>query len=72
MAPQLATLRAICRRRMTLFKHQRLAVSATGFRAPGEPQLRMLTAYLRRQAETERARDHLALAARRWLTTTRS
>lgn len=66
VAPKLATLRAICRRRTTLFEHQRLAVSATGFRAAGEPRLRMLTAYLRRQAETELARDQLVLAARRW------
>ena len=42
-APQLATLRAIYRRRMTLFEHQRLAASATGFRSAGEAQLRMLT-----------------------------
>jgi hypothetical protein len=36
LAPQLATLRAIYRRRMTLFKHQRLAELATGFSTAGE------------------------------------
>jgi hypothetical protein len=66
-APQLATLRAIYRRRITLFEHQRLAASATGIRAPNEAQLRMLTAYLRRQAETEHVREQLVIAARRWL-----
>lgn len=66
-APRLATLRAIYRRRMTLFEHQRLAALATGFRAAGEAQFRMLTAYLRRQAETELVREQLVLAARRWL-----
>ena len=66
-APQLATLRAIYRRRMTLFKHQRLAESATGFSTAGEGQLRMLTAFLRRQAETELVRERLVLVARRWL-----
>ncbi|EIZ79505.1 transposase Tn3 family protein [Novosphingobium sp. Rr 2-17] len=66
-APQLATLRAIYRRRMTLFEHQRLAATATGMRAPSEAQLRMLTAYLRRQAETKLVREQLMIAARRWL-----
>ena len=66
-APQLATLRAIYRRRPTLFEHQRLAGVAIGFRAAGEAQLRMLTAYLRRQAESELAREQLVAAARRWL-----
>ena len=66
-APQLATLRAIYRRRMTLFEHHRLAGMATGFRSAGEAQLRMLTAYLRRQSETVLAREQLVLAARRWL-----
>ena len=67
LAPQLATLRGIYRRRMTMFKHQRLAEAATGFSTAGEAQLRMLTAYLRRQAETELVRERLVLAARRWL-----
>jgi len=66
-APQLATLRAIYRRRMTLFAHQRLAASATGISAANEAQLRMLTAYLRRQAETVLVREQLVTAARRWL-----
>jgi hypothetical protein len=47
LAPQLATPRAIYRRRMTMFKHQRLAETANGFSTAGEAQLRMLTAYLR-------------------------
>ena len=67
VAPQLATLRAIYRRRPTLFEHQRLAESATGFSTAGEGQLRMLTAYLRRKAETELVRERLVLTARGWL-----
>jgi hypothetical protein len=66
-APQLATLRTIYRRRPTLFEHQRLAELATGFNIAGEAQLRMLTAYLRRQVVTEYVRERLVLAARRWL-----
>jgi hypothetical protein len=52
---------------MTMFKHQCLAELATGFCTAGEAQLRMLTAYLRRQAETELMRERLVLVARRWL-----
>lgn len=66
-APQIATLRAIYRRRMTLFAHQRLAAEAIGWRTAEDGVLRMLTAFLRRQAETEISRPDLVRQARRWL-----
>ncbi|MFY7837978.1 MAG: DUF4158 domain-containing protein [Novosphingobium sp.] len=66
-APQIATLRAIYRRRMSLFEHQRLAAEAIGWRTAEDGVLRMLTAFLRRQAETEISRPDLVRQARRWL-----
>ncbi len=66
-APQIGTLRAIYRRRMTLFEHQRLAASAIAFQSAGDSTLRMLTAFLRRQAETDLVRQDLMQQARRWL-----
>ncbi|KKW89675.1 DUF4158 domain-containing protein, partial [Sphingobium chungbukense] len=66
-APQIATLRAIYRRRMTLFAHQRLAAEAIGWRSAEDGVLRMLTAFLRRQAETQISRPDLIRQARRWL-----
>ena len=66
-APQIATLRAIYRRRMTLFAHQRLAAEAIGWRSAEDGVLRMLTAFLRCQAETQISRPDLIRQARRWL-----
>jgi hypothetical protein len=47
-APDIATLRAIYCRRMTLFDRQRLRADAIAFRPAGDGALRMLTAFLRR------------------------
>ena len=66
-APQIGTLRAIYRRRMTLFEHQRLAAGAIAFQSAGDGTLRMLTAFLRRQAATDLVRQDLMQQARRWL-----
>ena len=69
VAPQIATLRAIYRRRPTLFEHQRIAAKTLGFSAIDEHRLRGLTAYMRRQAGSQIDRDGLILDARVWLYT---
>ena len=46
-APQLASIRSIYRRRMTLFQHQQAAMSALGFKDYCEASERALTGYLR-------------------------
>jgi hypothetical protein len=66
-APRIATLRSIYRRRMTLFQHQRIAAEALGFQTLPEHAARKLTAYLRRQANTQLERTDLVQDARIWL-----
>ena len=66
-APQIATLRAIYRRRMTLFNHQKTAASALGLKPYGDQASRHITAFLRRQAGSVISRDELTRAARLWL-----
>ncbi|MBP6435609.1 MAG: Tn3 family transposase [Sphingorhabdus sp.] len=66
-APQLASIRSIYRRRMTLYQHQQAAMSALGFRDYGEACERALTGHLRRIAT--QSFDHAALIgqAKAWL-----
>jgi|SRR5579863_1526230 len=49
-APQLASIRSIYRRRMTLYHHQQAAMAALGFKDYGEASERALTGHLRRMA----------------------
>lgn len=67
VAPQIATLRAIYRRRPTLFEHQRIAAKALGFSAIDDHRMRGLTGYMRRQAASQIDRDGLIQDARVWL-----
>jgi hypothetical protein len=49
-APQLASIRSIYRRRMTLHQHQQAAMAALGFKNYGHASERALTGHLRRIA----------------------
>ena len=49
-APQLASIRSIYRRRMTLYQHQQAAMAALSFKDYGKASQRALTGHLRRLA----------------------
>jgi hypothetical protein len=66
-APQIATLRAIYRRRPTLFDHQNAAALALGLKPCGDQALRHVTGFLRRQCGSVISRDELVRDARLWL-----
>jgi TnpA family transposase len=66
-APQIATIRAIYRRRMTLFQHQRDAMDALGFQDFGDYAERALVAHLRRQAVSTFGRADLIQSAMTWI-----
>jgi hypothetical protein len=66
-APQIATLRAIYRRRLTRFNHQKAAALALGFRPCGDQALRHVKGFLRRQCGSVISRDELVRDARLWL-----
>lgn len=65
--PRLASIRALYRRRRTLFEHQRVAMAALGFRHLTDHAARGLTAHLRRSAEATFSGAALTRLARVWL-----
>ncbi|WP_282611243.1 Tn3 family transposase [Pelagibius sp. Alg239-R121] len=65
--PRLASIRALYRRRRTLFDHQRISMQSIGFRNLTRHAERGLTAFLRKSVETTFRPDALALEARTWL-----
>ena len=66
-APDLASLRAMYRRRRTLFEHQELACETLGFHWLAEPQRRALMRVLREELARTRDRARLLQFARGWL-----
>ncbi len=66
-APQIATLRAIYRRRMTLFAHQKIAATTVGLKPYSDQASRHVTGFLRRQAGSVISRNELIRDARLWL-----
>jgi hypothetical protein len=66
-APDLASLRAMYRRRRTLFEHQDLACEVLGFRPATELQRRALVRALRLELTRTADRLRLATLARSWL-----
>jgi TnpA family transposase len=66
-APQIATLRAIYKRRPTLFDHQKTAATAIGLRPFGDQANRHVTGFLRKQCGSVISRDELVRDARLWL-----
>lgn len=66
-APHIATLRAIYRRRPTLFDHQNTAARARGLKPSGDQAIRHVTGFLRRQCRSVISRDELVRDARLWL-----
>ena len=66
-APQLASIRSIYRRRMTLYQHQQAAMAALGFKDYGEASQRALTGHLRRMATQNFDSAVLMRQAMTWL-----
>jgi len=66
-APDLASLRAMYRRRRTLFEHQELACETLGFHWLAEPQRRALMRVLCEALARTRDRARLLQFARGWL-----
>lgn len=66
-APHLASIRALYRRRRTLFEHQSAAKAALGLRDLSPHAERSLTAFLRREAGERHAVSDLVIAGRSWL-----
>jgi hypothetical protein len=66
-APRLASIRALYRRRRTLFEHQTAAMEALGLRDLSEQAERSLNGFLRREAGERHAVADLVTAARGWL-----
>ncbi|MGH7088524.1 MAG: DUF4158 domain-containing protein [Stellaceae bacterium] len=65
--PRIASIRALYRRRRTLFDHQAAALLALGRREPSEHAERGLVAYLRREAAAVFDNAELMARARSWL-----
>ncbi len=65
--PELASLRAMCRRRRTLFEHQEVACETLGFHWLSEAQRRALKRVLRDELARTSNRQRLLQFARRWL-----
>ena len=65
--PTLASLRALYRRRSTLFEHQQWAAEVLGFQPLTERQQRFLIGLLRKEAQKAVTQSHLVRFARRWL-----
>lgn len=65
--PQIASIRALYRRRRTLFDHQQAALHVLGFRYPNEQVIPGLVASLRRSAADTFEIDALIAGARVWL-----
>lgn len=66
-ASDLASLRAMYRRRRTLFEHQELACETLGFHWLSEPRRRALVRVLRDELARTTDRQRLLQFARRWL-----
>jgi hypothetical protein len=66
-APDLASLRAMYRRRRTLFEHQEVACETLGFHWLSEAQRRALKRVLRDELARTGNRQRLLQLARRWL-----
>jgi hypothetical protein len=66
-APDLASLRAMYRRRRTLFEHQEVACETLGFHWLSEAQRRALKRVLRGELARTSSRQRLLQFARRWL-----
>lgn len=67
VAPDLASLRAMYRRRRTLFEHQDVACTTLGFQPLTEAQRRALVRVLRDELSRTIDRQRLLGFARRWL-----
>ena len=65
--PRLASIRALYRRRRTLFDHQAAALTALGRTEPSEHAVRGLVAYLRREAAAVFDNAELMAHSRSWL-----
>ncbi|MEQ1515900.1 MAG: Tn3 family transposase [Usitatibacteraceae bacterium] len=65
--PQIATLRAIYKRRPTLFDHQKTAATAVGLKPYGDQAIRHVTGFLRKQCGSVISRDELVRDVRLWL-----
>ena len=65
--PRLASIRALYRRRRTLFDHQAAALTALGRTEPSEHAARGLVAYLRREAAAVFDNAELMARSRSWL-----
>lgn len=65
--PHLASIRALYRRRRTLFEHQEVAKRALGLRDLTEHGERALNGHLRREAGDKFLADDLERAARAWI-----
>ena len=65
--PALASIRALYRRKRTLYEHQVLAVDLLGFHKLPEKARPWLAKHLREEAASLMSADELVLAARRWL-----
>jgi len=65
--PRIASIRALYRRRRTLFDHQAAALSALGRTEPSEHAERGLVAYLRREAAAVFDNAELMARSRSWL-----
>jgi hypothetical protein len=65
--PQLASIRSIYRRRMTLYQHQQAAMAAIGFKDYGDAAERALTGHLRRIATQSFDNAALTRQAMAWL-----
>ena len=68
-APDIASLRAMYARRRTLYEHQQLARTATGFSELGDAAERVLNGQLRREAEVVFTVERLIESAQLWLYT---
>ena len=65
--PRIASIRALYRRRRTLFDHQAAALAALGRTEPSEHAERGLVAYLRREAAAVFDNSELMARSRSWL-----
>jgi TnpA family transposase len=65
--PTLASIRALYKRKRTLYDHQNYAAEILGFKATTPRVLRSLTTYLNTEAQSVFHKSQLVLTARRWL-----
>jgi hypothetical protein len=65
--PTLASIRALYKRKRTLYDHQNYAAEILGFKTTTDRVLRGLTTYLKAEAQSVFRKPQLVLTARRWL-----